>query len=68
MVRTWFGGGDAMDAMENDDFAMLGGWSTRGSKGTQRQGGDPPYGGGGSIKTLANTTNPSLEFAGGLVR
>jgi len=33
-----------MDAMENDDFAMLGGWSTRGSKGTQRRGGDPPYG------------------------
>ena len=27
-----------------------------------------PTGGGGSIQTLANTTNPSLEFAGGLVR
>jgi len=44
MVRTWFGGGDEMDAMENNDFAMLGGWFTRGSKGTQQQGGDPPYG------------------------
>jgi len=27
-----------------------------------------PTGGGGSIQMLANTTNPSLEFAGGLVR
>jgi len=26
-----------------------------------------PTGGGGSIKMLANMTNPSLEFAGGLM-